>query len=58
MSLDEPKDKAITGAAALPGFASRSALQKDSVTMSSAGQSALDALIQARVDAYLERAGR
>jgi citrate lyase gamma subunit len=42
----------------LPGFAARSALQKDSVTTSSTEQSALDALIQARVDAYLDRAGR
>lgn len=57
LSLDRPKGRAIAGAALIPGFTARSALQKDSV-VSLTEQSALDAVSQARIDAYLDRATR
>jgi len=57
LSLDKPKGKTVAGAAILPSFAARSALQKASVT-SITEQSALDAVHQARIDAYLDRAVR
>ena len=57
LSLDKPKGKTVAGAAILPGFSARSALQRASVT-SVTEQSALDAVHQARIDAYLDRAAR
>jgi hypothetical protein len=58
LSLDKPKGKSVAAAMAVPGYAAgRSALQKDSVR-SPTEQSALDAVGQARLDSYLDRAGR
>ena len=57
LSLDKPKGKLVTAAAVLPGTARRSALQRGSVR-SPTEQSALDAVSQARIDAYLDRAVR
>ncbi|WP_407175472.1 hypothetical protein [Bradyrhizobium sp. STM 3562] len=61
LSLDTPKRAALrqTAAAAVvvPGLAGRSALQRADVR-SPNEQSALDAVTQARIDAYLDRAFR
>ena len=55
LSMDTPKGASAKQAAAAPGYLQgRSALQKSHVT-SQAEQSALDAVSQARVDAYLDR---
>jgi len=58
LSLDTPKGavKSTAGGTVVPGYAGgRSALQRNHVR-SGTEQSALDALIQARLDAYLDRA--
>jgi hypothetical protein len=58
LSLDKPKVKSDAAAGVVPGYAvGRSALQKITVR-SPTEQSALDALGQARLDSYLDRAGR
>jgi hypothetical protein len=57
LSLDVPKAGAgrpAVAAAVVPGYGTRSALQRNHVT-SQAEQSALDAVVQARLDAYLDR---
>jgi hypothetical protein len=56
LSLDVPKGKSVA-AAAVPGSAGRSALQKG-IPLPPTEQSALDAVGQARLDSYLDRAGR
>jgi hypothetical protein len=55
LSMDIPKGTAVLHAPVLPLVAGKSALQKSSVA-SPAEQSALDAVRQARIDAYLDRA--
>jgi hypothetical protein len=59
LSLDEPKGRAakpaVATAALIPGGVGKSALQR-SYVRSYTEQSALDAVQQARVDAYLDRA--
>jgi hypothetical protein len=61
LSLDVPKRAmarpVAAAAAVVPGYVGRSALQKGDVR-SLAEQSALDAVTQARLDAYLDRAVR
>ncbi|WP_156944816.1 hypothetical protein [Bradyrhizobium sp. Ec3.3] len=60
LSLDAPKGTVVRQTAAaivVPGLAGRSALQRANVR-SANEQSALDAVAQARVDAYLDRAFR
>jgi hypothetical protein len=60
LSLDEGRGTAgrpVAAAAVVPGFAGKSALQKSNVR-SATEQSALNAVSQARVDAYLDRAFR
>jgi hypothetical protein len=57
LSLDVPKGKIVrpvAAAAVVPGYVGRSALQKGTVR-SLTEQSALDAVAQARLDAYLDR---
>jgi hypothetical protein len=57
LSLDVPKTGAgrpVAAAAIVPGYGARSALQRNHV-VSQAEQSALDAVVQARFDAYLDR---
>jgi hypothetical protein len=58
LSLDEAKGTAgrpVAAAAVVPGYAGKSALQKGNVR-SATEQSALNAVSQARIDAYLDRA--
>jgi hypothetical protein len=57
LSLDKPKGVAVA-AGIVPGTGARSALQKVNVRPGSTEQSALDAVHQGRVDAYLDRANR
>jgi len=58
LSLDKPKGTLATAAAVVPGAAvGRSALQRSGV-LSRTEQSALDAVKQARIDAYLDRVTR
>jgi hypothetical protein len=60
LSLDVPKGtvaRTVAAAAVVPGFVGRSALQRTNIR-SFAEQSALDAVTQARLDAYLDRAFR
>ncbi len=58
LSMEAPKGTAVArGPVVVPLAAGRSALQKSSVA-SPAEQSALDAVRQAKIDAYLERAVR
>jgi len=56
LSLDKPKEKLLVGAAIVPGLGARS-LRKVNVR-SPVEQSALDAVSQARIDAYLDRTSR
>jgi hypothetical protein len=58
LSLDAPKANAarpVAAAAVVPGYVGKSALQRSNVH-SLTEQSALDAVTQARLDAYLDRA--
>jgi hypothetical protein len=57
LSMDVSKGTAVARAPVLPLATGRSALQKSSVA-SPAEQSALDAVRQAKIDAYLDRATR
>jgi hypothetical protein len=60
LSLDDAKGTAgrpVAAAAVVPGYAGKSALQKGNVR-SATEQSALNAVSQARIDAYLDRAFR
>jgi hypothetical protein len=57
LSMDVSKGTAVARAPVLPLATGRSALQKSSVA-SPAEQSALDAVRQAKIDAYLDRAVR
>jgi hypothetical protein len=57
LSMDVSKGTAVARAPVLPLATGRSALQKSSVA-SPAEQSALDAVRQAKIDAYLDRAAR
>jgi len=58
LSLDVPKAtsaRTVAAAAVVPGYVGKSALQRSNIH-SRAEQSALDAVTQARLDAYLDRA--
>jgi hypothetical protein len=57
LSLDEPKGVSVAAAAVVPGYSARSALQRNNVRAPTE-QSALNAVSQARLDSYLDRAGR
>jgi hypothetical protein len=57
LSLDVPKGVSVAAAAVVPGYSARSALQRGDVR-SPTEQSALNAVSQARLDSYLDRAGR
>lgn len=58
LSLDEPKGMSVAAAAVVPGYVGgRSALQRADVRAPTE-QSALNAVSQARLDSYLDRAGR